>query len=181
MILDEIQTGFGRTGTFWAFEQEGIYPDILLSAKGMGGGMPLGAFMASSDLMRVFQTNPILGHITTFGGHPVCCAASLACLQVILDENLLENAVRQGQRIREHLRHPLIQELRGRELMLAAQFADFTQLKAVIDRCIQKGLITDWFLFCDNAMRIAPPLVITDDEVSAGLEMLRAALDAELK
>lgn len=180
LIVDEIQSGFGRTGTFWAFEQVGIYPDVLLAAKGMGGGMPIGAFMASQQLMRVFQADPILGHITTFGGHPVSCTASLACLRVIVEEQLTLNAQAQGQFLKEHLKHPLIQELRGVGLMLAAQMENFTILKAVIDRCIQKGLITDWFLFCDDAMRIAPPLLITQKEVEQGISILLDALDEQL-
>lgn len=180
LIIDEIQSGFGRTGTFWAFEQVGIYPDILLAAKGMGGGMPIGAFMASQQLMCVFQDNPILGHITTFGGHPVSCAASWACLSVIVEEQLRSNAQVQGQYLKEHLKHPLIKELRGVGLMMAAQMENFTILKAVIDRCIQKGLITDWFLFCDDAMRIAPPLVITQKEMEQGISILLEALDEQL-
>jgi acetylornithine/succinyldiaminopimelate/putrescine aminotransferase len=180
LIVDEIQSGFGRTGTFWAFEQVGVYPDVLLAAKGMGGGMPIGAFMASQQLMRVFQADPILGHITTFGGHPVSCAASLACLRVIMEEQLTLNAQAQGQFLKEHLKHPLIQELRGVGLMMAAQMENFTILKAVIDRCIQKGLITDWFLFCDDAMRIAPPLLITQKEVEQGISILLDALDEQL-
>lgn len=165
LILDEIQTGFGRTGSFWAFEQYGIYPDILLSAKGMGGGMPIGAFMASQKIMKVLKTNPILGHITTFGGHPVSCAASLAALQVTIDEKLPESAIAKGTLFKSLLIHPEIKEIRGKGLMLAAEMESFDKLKATIDRCIELGVVTDWFLFCDNSMRIAPPLTITEAQI----------------
>ncbi|MGV3601691.1 MAG: aspartate aminotransferase family protein [Dyadobacter fermentans] len=165
LILDEIQTGFGRTGSFWAFEQYGIYPDILLSAKGMGGGMPIGAFMASQEVMKVLKTNPILGHITTFGGHPVSCAASLAALNVTIDERLQEGAIRKGELFKSLLIHPEIKEIRGKGLMLAAEMESFDKLKATIDRCIELGVVTDWFLFCDNSMRIAPPLTITEEQI----------------
>ncbi len=165
LVLDEIQCGFGRSGTFWAFEQFGIYPDILLAAKGMGGGMPIGAFMASQKIMKVFKNNPILGHITTFGGHPVSCAASLATLKVIFDENLMEHVKEKAERIKKKLIHPKIKAIRNQGLMMAVEFESFEVLKPIIDRAIQKGLITDWFLFCDNSMRIAPPLTITDEEI----------------
>ncbi|PSL30469.1 aspartate aminotransferase family protein [Dyadobacter jiangsuensis] len=165
LILDEIQTGFGRTGSFWAFEQYGIYPDILLSAKGMGGGMPIGAFMASQQIMKVLKTNPILGHITTFGGHPVSCAASLAALRVTIDERLSEAAIAKGELFKNLLNHPEIKEIRGKGLMLAAEMESFEKLKATIDQCIELGVVTDWFLFCDNSMRIAPPLTITEAQI----------------
>jgi acetylornithine/succinyldiaminopimelate/putrescine aminotransferase len=165
LILDEIQTGFGRTGSFWAFEQYGIYPDILLSAKGMGGGMPIGAFMASQKIMKVLKTNPILGHITTFGGHPVSCAASLAALRVTIDEQLPEAAMAKGALFKSLLIHPEIKEIRGKGLMLAAEMESFGKLKTTIDQCIELGVVTDWFLFCDNSMRIAPPLTITEAQI----------------
>ncbi|MGX5854598.1 aspartate aminotransferase family protein [Dyadobacter jiangsuensis] len=165
LILDEIQTGFGRTGSFWAFEQYGIYPDILLSAKGMGGGMPIGAFMASQQIMKVLKTNPILGHITTFGGHPVSAAASLAALRVTIDDHLSEAAIAKGELFKSLLIHPKIKEIRGKGLMLAAEMESFDKLKSTIDRCIELGVVTDWFLFCDNSMRIAPPLTITEEQI----------------
>lgn len=165
LILDEIQTGFGRTGSFWAFEQYGIYPDILLSAKGMGGGMPIGAFMASQKIMKVLKTNPILGHITTFGGHPVSCAASLAALRVTIDEKMPKAAIAKGALFKSLLIHPKIKEIRGKGLMLAAEMESFDKLKATIDQCIELGVVTDWFLFCDNSMRIAPPLTITEAQI----------------
>ncbi|MBC7893568.1 MAG: aspartate aminotransferase family protein [Sphingobacteriaceae bacterium] len=176
LIFDEIQTGFGRTGTFWAFEQFGIVPDVLVCAKGMGGGMPIGAFIAPQEVMAVFKNNPILGHITTFGGHPVSCAASLATLRVIQEEKLCEKVAAKAALIRSLLVHPAIHEIRNQGLMMAVQFEDFATLKPVIDRAIAKGIITDWFLFCDSAMRIAPPLTITDEELKKACEILLASL-----
>ncbi|MCE7068468.1 aspartate aminotransferase family protein [Dyadobacter sp. CY326] len=177
LIFDEIQTGYGRTGSFWAFEQFGIYPDILLSAKGMGGGMPIGAFMASQEIMAVFKNNPILGHITTFGGHPVSCASSLAALQVTLEEDLPGSAIQKGALFKSLLVHPAIKEFRGRGLMLAAEMQSFEKLKHTIDRCIERGLVTDWFLFCDNAMRIAPPLIISETQIREACEIILAVLN----
>jgi acetylornithine/succinyldiaminopimelate/putrescine aminotransferase len=185
LIFDEIQTGFGRTGRFWAFEdftQPGAsaVPDILVSAKGMGGGMPIGAFMAPAELMKVFRNNPILGHITTFGGHPVSCAASLATLQVIQDEQLAEQVEAKGQLFRELLAlHPAIKEIRGKGLMLAAEFDSFAVLKPIIDRALVAqpiGILTDWFLFCDNSMRIVPPLVITEADIRLACAVVLAAV-----
>ncbi|MBP6619328.1 MAG: aspartate aminotransferase family protein, partial [Leadbetterella sp.] len=159
LIFDEIQTGFGRTGSFWALEQYGFAPDILLSAKGMGGGMPIGAFMAPQRIMSVLKDNPILGHITTFGGHPVSCAASLATLKVVQDEINFEDLKLKSERIKSiFLKHPLVKSVRGKGFMLAAEFENFEILKRTIDGFIENGLITDWFLYCDNAMRISPPL-----------------------
>ncbi|MFC5408386.1 aspartate aminotransferase family protein [Larkinella bovis] len=180
LVFDEIQTGFGRTGTFWAFEDFGVVPDVVVCAKGMGGGMPIGAFISSAEIMGVFKTNPILGHITTFGGHPVCAAASLATLHTIREERLVEQAEAKGQLFRQLLKHPAIREIRGKGLMLAAEFESFDALKPVIDRAILTpdghGVITDWFLFCDNAMRIAPPLIITDDQIREACTSILAAI-----
>ena len=176
LVLDEIQCGFGRTGSFWAFEQFDIYPDILLSAKGMGGGMPIGAFMASHKVMSVFKNNPILGHITTFGGHPVSAAASLATLRVISDENLLKYVNEKATRIRSKLIHPKIKAIRNQGLMMAVEFESFEILKPIIDKAIEKGVITDWFLFCDNSMRIAPPLTITNEEIDWACEVILSCL-----
>ena len=172
LILDEVQTGFGRTGSFWAFEPFGIYPDVLLSAKGMGGGMPIGAFMASQEIMRVFKTNPILGHITTFGGHPVSSAASLAALRVTLKEELAKKAIAKGELFKSLLIHPKIKEIRGKGLMLAAEMESFEVLKQTIDKCIENGVVTDWFLFCDNSMRLAPPLTITEEQIRDGCKII---------
>lgn len=177
LIFDEIQTGFGRTGTFWAFEHFGVVPDILVSAKGMGGGMPIGAFMARQELMSVFKNNPILGHITTFGGHPVSSAAALATLRVIEDEKLLEQIPAKEALFKELLVHPDIREIRSKALMMAVVFEDFTRLKALIDKAIEWGVITDWFLFCDYAMRIAPPLTITEAEIRSACKVIIEAID----
>ncbi|MEZ4902315.1 MAG: aspartate aminotransferase family protein [Spirosomataceae bacterium] len=180
LIYDEIQTGFGRTGTFWAFEQFEAAPDILLCAKGMGGGMPIGAFIASQEMMAVFKNNPILGHITTFGGHPVSCAASLATLQIVeetLSSRTELSIQEKGDLIKQLLRHPKIKEIRGRGLMLAVEFESFEVLKPIIDRAIKKGVITDWFLFCDNSMRLAPPLVISEREIHEACQVILEAID----
>lgn len=177
LILDEIQTGFGRTGTFWAFEPYDIYPDILLSAKGMGGGMPIGAFMASQEIMSVLKNKPILGHITTFGGHPVSCAASLATLKIVRNDQFLPPIQEKGQLIIDILKHPLIKEVRGKGLMRAAEFESFDLLKRVIDGGIENGIITDWFLFNDRSMRIAPPLTITNDQLKTACNKLLEVMD----
>lgn len=166
LIFDEIQTGLGRTGYTWAFEKFGFAPDILLSAKALGGGLPLGAFMAPRHIMSVLKENPILGHITTFGGNPVSCASGLASLQVFLNEILLQDIISKGNRIKNIFnQHPDVKQVRGEGLMLSAEFEDFSQLKSYIDHYINSGVITDWFLYCDNAMRISPPLNIADEEI----------------
>ena len=177
LIIDEIQTGFGRTGTFWAFQQFGFYPDVLLCAKGMGGGMPIGAFIANQKIMSVFKNNPILGHITTFGGHPVSCAASLATLNVILEENLLEKIKDKAQIFKDLLVHEKIKEVRNQGLIMAVEFENFDTLKPIIDRAIEKGVITDWFLFCDNSMRIAPPLIITKEEIIKACSVILSVIN----
>ncbi|EJF11051.1 class III aminotransferase, partial [Pontibacter sp. BAB1700] len=180
LILDEIQCGFGRTGTFWAFEQFGIEPDILVCAKGMGGGMPIGAFIAPQEIMAAFKTDPILGHCSTFGGHPVSCAASLATLQVIQEENLLEGVAQKAELIKQLLVHPRIKQIRNQGLMMAAEFESFEVLKAVIDQAILNGVLTDWFLFCDNSMRIAPPLTITEEQIHEACQIILRSIDEAL-
>lgn len=165
LILDEIQAGFGRTGKFWAFEHFEIIPDILVCAKGMGGGMPIGAFISSRKVMSVLMHNPVLGHISTFGGHPVSCAASLATIRVILKHKLHEKATEKERIFREMLVHPRIKEVRSLGLMMAVQFESFKEVKTVIDRAVSYGVVTDWFLYCDNALRIAPPLTINRNEI----------------
>ena len=176
LILDEIQAGFGRTGTFWAFEPYGIVPDVVVAAKGMGGGMPIGAFIASHELMLSFRENPILGHISTFGGHPVSAAASYATLRTLLDEQLIEDVHRKADLIRQRLHHPAIREIRHRGLMMAVAFDSFEVLKPIIDQAIALGVVTDWFLYCDNAMRIAPPLIITDEEIEEACALVLQAI-----
>lgn len=177
LILDEIQAGFGRTGTFWAFEQFCIVPDILVCAKGMGGGMPIGAFIANKEVMGVFKNNPLLGHITTFGGHPVSAAASLATIRVIQEENLLAGVELKANLFKELLKHPKIKSVRNKGLMMAVEFESFEVLKPIIDRAIEKGVITDWFLFCDDAMRIAPPLTISEKEIREACTKILEAIE----
>jgi acetylornithine/succinyldiaminopimelate/putrescine aminotransferase len=176
LVLDEIQCGFGRTGKMFAFEHFNIVPDILLIAKGMGGGMPIGAFVASNELMSSLSHDPILGHITTFGGHPVSCAAGQACLSVIQEEKLVESIPAKENLFRKLLNHPEIREIRGKGLMLALQLRDSEQLFPAIDRCIENGIVTDWFLFCDSAMRIAPPLTITEEEIAEACAIINESI-----
>ncbi len=177
LILDEIQTGFGRTGKLFAFEHFDVIPDILLIAKGMAGGMPMGAFISSSNIMGVLSHQPILGHISTFGGHPVCCAAGLATLQVIQSEKLVDAVEQKGAIFRKLLVHPGIREVRIIGLMIAVEFKDFDFNKKIIDRCIEHGIITDWFLHCDHSMRIAPPLIITENEIEKACNVIIEAID----
>ena len=177
LILDEIQAGFGRTGKFWAFEHFGIVPDILVCAKGMGGGMPIGAFIANKAVMGAFKNNPLLGHITTFGGHPVSAAASLATIKVIQEEKLLEQVEQKANLFKKLLFHPKIKSIRNKGLMMAVEFESFDVLKPIIDRSIENGVITDWFLFCDDAMRIAPPLIITEEEIKKACRVIMEAIE----
>lgn len=177
LIFDEIQTGFGRTGKLFAFEHFGIVPDILLLAKGLGGGMPIGAFIARKDVMDVIKDHPMLGHITTFGGHPVSCAAAVASLRVIQEENLIQDVDRKSALFRSLLNHPLIREVRGQGLMLAVQLDSFEQVIAVSNYALEQGIIMDWFLHCDTALRIAPPLTISDGEIERACTVIVDALD----
>lgn len=177
LVFDEVQSGFGRTGSFWAFEQYGVVPEILLCAKGMGGGMPIGAFISPHEIMGVFKDNPILGHITTFGGHPVSCAASLATLSTIFEQNLLGDVEKKAALFKQLLVHPKIKGVRNKGLMMAVEFASFDVLKPIIDKAISKGVITDWFLYCDNSMRIAPPLIITEKQIVHACEVILASID----
>lgn len=165
LIADEIQCGFGRTGKLFAFEHFDFIPDILCLAKGMGGGMPIGAFISSKEIMNSLTHNPILGHITTFGGHPVSCAASEATLKIILEEGLIEQIGAKEQLFRELLKHPKIKAVHGKGLLLSVEFESYEQNKIIIDKCIERGVITDWFLFNAHSMRIAPPLTITENEI----------------
>jgi acetylornithine/succinyldiaminopimelate/putrescine aminotransferase len=167
----------GRTGKLWAFEHYNVVPDILVTAKGLGGGMPLGAFISSTYLMKQLRNNPVLGNITTFGGHPVCCAAGMAALELILSENWLNEIPEKEKFIRENLRHSSIQQIRGKGLMMAAELESFEVNLAFIKCCLELGLITDWFLFCDNSFRIAPPLCISFKELDEALQIINSALD----
>jgi acetylornithine/succinyldiaminopimelate/putrescine aminotransferase len=177
LILDEIQCGFGRTGKFWAFEHFDIIPDILLSAKGMGGGMPISAFIAPKEIMSVFEDNPILGHISTFGGHPMSAVAAKATIEVIHEENLLDSVEAKADLIRSLLVHPQIQEIRNVGLLMAVTFESFEVLKPIIDRAIELGVLTDWFLFNDNSLRIAPPLTITEAEIKKACSIILQAIE----
>jgi putrescine aminotransferase len=177
LILDEIQAGFGRTGKFWAFEHFEIVPDLLVCAKGMGGGMPIGAFIANKEVMGVFKNNPLLGHITTFGGHPVSAAASLATIQILLEEKLVEQVEAKSNLFKKLLVHPKIKGFRNKGLMMAVEFESFEVLKPIINRAIELGVITDWFLFCDDSMRIAPPLVITEEQITEACTVLLKAIE----
>ena len=165
LILDEIQAGFGRTGSLWAFEQFNIVPDILLLGKALGGGMPLGAFVADKRLMNTLTYNPVLGHITTFGGHPVSCAAGKAAFEVLLEGQFIEAVKHKEQLLLQHICHPSIVAIRTAGLWMAIEFDSFATNHAIIKKCISNGLISDWFLFNDKSMRIAPPLIITDEEL----------------
>ncbi len=177
LILDEIQAALGRTGKLFAFEHFDIVPDILLLAKALGGGMPVGAFISSNKIMGALKENPILGHITTFGGHPVCCAAGLAALEVLLNENLIESVEAKSKLFHQLLVHRTIKEVRGKGLMLAIELESFEFNKKVIDRCIENGVVVDWFLHCSNSMRIAPPLIITEDEIRKACEVILEAIN----
>jgi len=177
LIMDEIQAGCGRTGKLWAFEHFGIVPDILLLAKALGGGMPLGAFIASKEIMLCLTHHPVLGHITTFGGHPVCCAAALANLNVIIREKLWEQAAIKEQWFRDALKHPEIKSISGIGLMLAVKLSDEKRAQQVIARCLEKGLFTDWFLFAPDCLRLAPALNISREEVEQACSIILEALN----
>lgn len=177
LILDEVQAGYGRTGTLFAFEPYDVVPDILLLAKAFGGGMPLGAFIASQEILSVLSQNPVLGHITTFGGHPVSCAAGLATLQVLLESDLIAQVAAKEARFRHQLRHPAIRDLRSAGLLMALELQDFEQVQQVIRYCLEHGVLVDWFLFNDRALRIAPPLIICEEEIDQACAVILAALD----
>jgi acetylornithine/N-succinyldiaminopimelate aminotransferase len=179
LILDEIQTGYGRTGTLFAFEQQQIIPDILLLAKAFGGGMPLGAVVANRNILSAFTHQPILGHITTFGGHPVSCAAAHAALQILLREKIYEQANQKSQLFEQHLQHPRIKNIRRAGLLIALELdGGFAYLQKVVKRCIENGVIIDWFLFADNCLRIAPPLTIDQAAIEKACYIIKEALSA---
>ena len=177
IILDEIQPGMGRTGKLFGFEHYNVTPDILVTGKGLGGGMPIGAFTASQEIMSLLSDNPKLGHITTFGGHPVIAAAALATLQEITESNLMQEALEKEQLIRSLLVHPLITEIRGRGLMLAAITPSAEIASEVILKCQDRGLILFWLLFESTAIRITPPLTISMDEIKEGCSLLLEVMD----
>ncbi len=177
LIFDEAQTGLGRTGKLFGFEHYGVVPDILLLAKALGGGMPMGAFITGKERMGLLAENPVLGHITTFGGHPVCCAAGLAAFNVLLQENLTTGLEAKGKLFEALLQHPKIKTKTRSGLMMALHFDSFEQNKRIIDRCIENGVLTDWFLFAPQCMRIAPPLIITEEEIKFACGVILNAID----
>ncbi len=177
LILDEIQAGFGRTGTLFAFQQYGVVPDILLLAKALGGGFPLGAFIARREVMQVLTHDPVLGHITTFGGHPVSAAAGLETLKIVLETDLLAQIPAKLALFRQLLVHPAIRELRSVGLWLAVDLGDFGYVQRTIAHCIAHGVITDWFLFNDRSLRIAPPLTICETEIRFACQVILEGID----
>ncbi len=178
LIFDEIQTGMGRTGKMFAFEKYGVKPDILLLAKAFGGGMPLGAFISSTEIMSCLTNNPPLGHITTFGGHPVSCAAAIASLDVLIEEQLINEVENKAQLFRELLEsHPNVIEIRSSGLLMAVELGSFDKVQKLIHIGLERGFVTDWFLFCSTAFRIAPPLIITNDEIKEACSILLEVLD----
>lgn len=181
LILDEIQAGFGRTGTLWAFEQFDIVPDILLLGKALGGGMPLGAFIADQKLMNTLTHDPVLGHITTFGGHPVSCAAGNAAFDVLLKGNYINEIKRKEKILKDQLVHPSIISQNICGLWMSLQFASDEINRAIIHQCIQNGLITDWFLFAPDRLRIAPPLIMTDNELNQVCSIILKSINEMVK
>jgi acetylornithine/succinyldiaminopimelate/putrescine aminotransferase len=177
LIFDEIQTGLGRTGRLFAFEQFGVIPDILLLAKAFGGGMPLGAFISSKKIMDVFKENPALGHITTFGGHPVSCAAGLAATKVVLKNRLMDTIAEKEMLFRNLLKHRLIKEVRGKGLFLAVELGDTELLMKFVFEVLKNGVLTDWFLFNDTSFRITPPLIITEEQIKMTCKKIIKTLD----
>jgi len=174
-ILDEIQAGFARTGKLWGFQNFDVTPDILLLGKALGGGMPLGAFIADKNLMNHLTDNPVLGHITTFGGHPVCCAAGMAAFKILLENDF--GVSKKEQLFKLLLQNAKIKSIRSFGLWLAIEFDSFEICKAVIDTCIQGGIITDWFLFASNCLRISPPLIISDEQIEKACETINNSIN----
>ena len=176
LVLDEIQCGFGRNGTLWAFEQFDIVPDVLLLGKALGGGMPLGAFIADKKIMDSFTESPVLGHINTFGGHPVCCAAGNAAMQFLLEENITKNVFTKEKLFLENIHPGNIKNIRSRGLMIAIEFADLDENKKVIDELIEKGIFSDWFLFAPQCLRIVPPLTISRKEIKQACNVINEVI-----
>ncbi len=177
LILDEVQCGAGRSGKFWAYKHYDITPDILTTAKGMGGGMPIGAFLAKKEVMSCLSHNPILGHITTYGGHPVCAAAAAACVKELLESDTLSKVEKKGVLFESILLHKAIKKIRRKGLMMSVELDSFENLQSVIQKCIEKGVVTDWFLFNNISMRIAPPLIISEAEIEFACKLILEALN----
>lgn len=180
LLFDEIQSGFGRTGAIFAWQRYGVAPDIICMAKAMGGGMPIGGFAASYDVMKTLTFDPVLGHITTFGGHPVCCAAGLAALKYIEDNALAESVSAKERLFRSLLSDlPHLKEIRSVGLMIALDFGDEVFREKVTSECVARGLVTESFLFCPTAMRIAPPLTITEEQIREVCGIVREVVERE--
>ena len=177
LILDEIQPGIGRTGKMFGFENYNCKPDIVVTGKGLGGGLPIGAFTASHEMMKHLTDNPKLGHITTFGGNPVIASAALSTLMELTNSNHIAETLEKEKLIREHLSHPLIKEIRGRGLMLAAITENAEITNEVILKCKEKGLILFWLLFESKAIRITPPLTISNEEIVKGCQIICSVLN----
>jgi len=177
LVFDEIQTGIGRTGKLFAFEHYDIMPDVLVSAKALGGGMPIGAFISSSEIMKSIEDNPILGHITTFGGHPVCCAAGNAAIKYMHKHELLNSVSKKEDLFRALLVHPKIKKISGIGLMLSIELDNFEEVERTMKRCIDRGVIIDWFLYNTNCLRISPPLIITKTEIQTVCKTILESLD----
>lgn len=176
LIFDEIQCGFGRTGSLWGFQHYNIVPDIMLLGKALGGGMPLGAFISSTELMAAFTDNPVLGHITTFGGHPVSCAAGMAAMKALLKEGMIDAVEEKQALFLENLSHPEIKSVSSKGLLIAVELESFEKVLDTVSKCIANGLFTDWFLFAQNCLRIAPPLTITNEEVIEACNIIKKSL-----
>ena len=178
LIFDEIQMGMGRSGEMFAMQKYGVTPDIVCLAKALGGGMPLGAFVASHEIMSTLTHNPVLAHITTFGGHPVCCAAGLAAMRYLQENRVVEDVERKGAMFEQMLiDHPMVREIRRSGLLLAVELGESDRLYRLMDIFIEEGILSDWFLYCDTAFRISPPLVILDDEIRDCVALIRKCLD----
>ncbi len=178
LIFDEIQMGMGRSGEMFAMQKYGVTPDIVCLAKALGGGMPLGAFVASQEIMSSLMSDPVLGHITTFGGHPVCCAAGLAAMKFLQDNRVVEDVERKGALYEQLLKdHPAVREIRRSGLLLAVELGESAKLYRLMDLFIEEGILSDWFLYCDTAFRISPPLIITDDQIRDCVALIRKCLD----
>jgi acetylornithine/succinyldiaminopimelate/putrescine aminotransferase len=180
LIFDEIQTAFGRTGSLFRFEEVNVVPDILLLGKALGGGMPLGAFVSSKKYMDLFTQNPVLGHITTFGGHPVSCAAGLAAFEFLIVEKLIDQIHHKENLFKSLLVHSAILDVKTCGLLIAVHFGSYDINKNIIDQCIVNGVFTDWFLFASNALRIAPPLTISEAEIKKACQIILQSIDEVL-
>ena len=180
LIFDEIQSGFGRTGTLFAFEQMGVVPDVLLVGKALGGGMPLGAFISGHKLMRTLTVAPVLGHITTFGGHPVSCAAGKKAFEILLEEKYMDTVAAKSALLQTLLVHPAILKMQGIGLWFSLQFSSDIRAQKVAHACVQNGVITDWFLFAPDCIRVAPPIIITETEIRAACRIILASIDQVL-